>query len=124
MPTKNKKWQRQKDSHLVTSYPKAAVCPSCHRHVLAGYDVGFHTLYDVHRLSQIGEAEALAIHKLRVYLADFPSFERRTAHSLKTKPTISRGFLVREHRCGTPNPLSICLAPQATTEELPDEAPF
>jgi ribosomal protein L32 len=116
------KWQRQRDSHAVTSYPRLSRCGNCGAVVLAGNLNGLMTLYDPYVLSQVGEAEAL-IRQLRTFHAHHPNFDRRTYWAIRNNPVPRTGHVVREHRCDTPPPQQLALR-SAAEQQLPDECPF
>lgn len=123
MPARrSRKWQRQKDSHFTTSYPRAGRCPICRRNVLCGYDGGLFQTYDFHLLSQRGEVEAL-VRGLRTYHAQHPHFTRRTVSLIQNYPVPRIGFIVRQHRCDTPEPKPEALQPDQD-RELPDLPDF
>lgn len=123
MPARrSKRWQRQKDSHLVTSYPKRARCGFCRRDVFSGYASGIHTLYDIYELTQVGELEAL-LRGLRTYHANHPNFDRRTAFMIRNYPKPRMGFIVREHYCAVPEPPPGAIE-QPAAEELPELPDF
>lgn len=114
---------RQHDSHLATTYPKVGVCPKCRCDAFSGYVTGYHTMFDMYPLSQIGEAEAL-IRGLRTFHANHPHFERRSAWLIAREPKPLLGFIIREHRCTAPPPPPISIQMPKTKIELPDECPF
>lgn len=119
---KPQKWQRQKNSHLCTEYPKIGRCGDCGRTVLVGPVSGLTTKFDPYLLTQRGEAEAL-IRGLRTFAAHHPNFSLRTASSIRREPTPWLGHIIREHRCSTPPPpTEAILIPKPY--EPPDECPF
>ena len=119
---KPQKWQRHRNSHLATEYPKIGKCSECGRTVLVGPVDGLTTKFDPYLLSQKGEAEAL-IRRLRTFHANHPMFTRRTVSAIKREPVPIIGSIIREHRCSTPEPIPAALA-DPKRYDLPDECPF
>lgn len=122
MPTRNRKWVRQKNSHMATTYPRKAKCSQCNRVVLSGNVIGLQTLFDPYLLNQKGECEAL-IRGLRTFLASYPNFDRRTAHHIRAYPVPKYGFIIREHRCTAPEPHPKGIK-HVEREPIPQECPF
>lgn len=100
---KAQKWQRHRNSHLATEYPRKGRCGSCGMVVLVATVTGLDTKLDPYLLNQKGEAEAL-IRGLRTFYAHHPSFGIRTVSGIRREPTPWLGFIVREHACGMPPP--------------------
>lgn len=122
MPAR-RKWQRQYNSHLATDYPRKSQCGQCGEVVLIGLSSGLTTKYDPYLLGQLGEIEAL-LRRVPTYWASHPMFSRRTTSMIRREPTPFDGFIVREHRCGTPPPTAALLTVPRSLAELPEQCPF
>lgn len=116
---KPQKWQRHRNSHLATEFPKKGRCGECGAPVLIGPVSGLTTKFDPYLLTLRSEAEALLL-GLRTFHAWHPQFTQRRAGTITRDPNPRLGYVVREHRCGAALPIEIA-APRVY--EIPADAP-
>ncbi len=104
-PRKPKLRVPRSTDHLVTKFPGKVICGSCRVTVLAEHLWGAWFKYDVWALGMLGEIEALQ-RGVRTFSIDPVTKSIRPRHRLyrRAEPIPRRGYVIREHVCGTPFP--------------------
>ena len=105
------------------TYPARALCGRCRAPVLAAWFDALEIAYDSQSLTPAGELLAL-LRGTRTFQLCEPHVYRRRADMIRTVPVPAIGIIVREHKCGTPEPTTIevreVVKPHHYSGELPD----